>query len=84
LPSNHIPYNSVPCTTCHVVDFVAKVDTTTLHNNVSSVCKTCHDTSSPLYLGGMTRVTLGNHQRSTTAQDCTSCHSRSFTRWNSP
>lgn len=82
-PANHIPYNSVvTCSACHTGNSVATG--ATLHENkVSSTCKTCHN-SSPVYLGSMRRVTLGNHHKSTTSQDCTSCHAKQYNNWNEP
>ncbi len=81
MPSNHIPFNAgVQCNTCHPTP-ATWVTGAALHVQVSPVCKTCHN-STPVYLGNMTRVTLGNHQRSTTSQDCISCHTVSYTRWS--
>ncbi len=84
IPSNHIPYNATStCSNCHSGASVATGDI--LHTYVSAVCKTCHN-SSPVYLGSMTRKTIGSHEGSKTIQDCISsgCHARQFTRWNKP
>ena len=84
-PSNHIPYNAgVTCSTCHPTP-TTWVTGNALHSYVSGVCKDCHN-SSPVYLGRMTRKTIGSHEGSKTTQDCISsgCHARQFTRWNNP
>jgi hypothetical protein len=86
-PANHILYNNAGqnCADCHMG--TTTVSGATLHGYVSSTCKTCHDNSSPVYAWTKSppdRRTLGNHERSTTSQDCISCHTRVFTRWNSP
>jgi hypothetical protein len=82
-PANHIPYNaSALCSNCHPTP-TTWVTGASLHAYVSGICKDCHN-SSPVYLGNMTRKTLGNHEKSTTSQDCISCHARQYTRWNSP
>ena len=82
-PANHIPYNTgVSCSNCHIGNSVATGST--LHVNVSPTCKTCHDSNSPQYLGRMDRKRLGSHEGSRTSQDCTSCHTRQFNRWNEP
>lgn len=82
-PSNHIPYvpATAACSSCHIGTTV--VTGNALHVYVSTVCKTCHN-SSPVYLGKMTRKTLGNHEGSSAAQDCTSCHARQYNTWNKP
>lgn len=81
-PANHIPYNaSAACSACHTGGTV--VTGATLHAYVSTVCKTCHN-STPVYLGKMTRKTLGNHKGSTASQDCTSCHTAQYSQWNNP
>lgn len=82
-PSNHIPYvpTTTACSSCHIGTTV--VTGSALHVYVSTTCKTCHN-SSPVYLGKMTRRTLGNHEGSSTAQDCTSCHARQYNIWNNP
>lgn len=82
MPSNHIPFNAgTTCSSCHVNGAV--VTGAILHAHVSATCKTCHN-SSPVYLGNMTRKTIGNHEGSNTGQDCTSCHARQFNLWNEP
>ncbi len=80
MPPNHIPYNSnVTCTACHTGNTVATGSK--LHDGkVSSTCKTCHN-STPVYLGSMRRVTLGNHKDSKTSDDCIPCHSKNYTSW---
>jgi hypothetical protein len=87
MPSNHLPFTSgTTCNTCHTSSTVT-VTGITLHNYLSTSCKTCHNSTSPVYAwtkNAPTRKTLGNHEKSTTAQDCTSCHSTSKTKWNSP
>ena len=81
MPANHIPFNAgVTCTACHPTP-TTWVTGAALHANVSTVCKTCHN-STPVYLGSMQRVTLGNHQGSNTTQDCTSCHRLSYSSWS--
>lgn len=81
-PANHIPYNAgVQCSSCHIGGTVATG--ATLHAYVSPTCKTCHN-SSPVYLGRMTRKTLGSHEGSSTSQDCTDCHARQYNGWNKP
>jgi hypothetical protein len=81
-PANHIPYNAgASCSNCHTGNTVAAGNT--LHAYVSPTCKTCHNTS-PVYLGSMQRRSIPGHERSTSSQDCVSCHSRQFTRWNEP
>jgi predicted CXXCH cytochrome family protein len=82
MPANHIPFNAgVMCTTCHPTP-TTWVTGAALHVNVSTVCKTCHATTAPTYLGNITRVTLGNHQGSTTSQDCVPCHRLSYSSWS--
>jgi len=82
-PTNHIPYNAgVHCSSCHVGGSV--VTGATLHAYVSSVCKTCHDSNSPSYLGVTGKKRLGSHEGSNTSQDCTSCHARQYNAWNNP
>ena len=81
-PANHIPFNpGVPCAMCHLASGTVATGAT-LHAQVSPVCKTCHDTSAPAYLGNMRRVTLGNHERSTISQDCTACHRLNYNSWS--
>ena len=82
MPANHIPFNAgVMCTACHPTP-TTWITGAALHANVSTVCKTCHATSAPTYLGNITRVTLGNHQGSTTSQDCVPCHRLNYTSWS--
>lgn len=81
MPSNHIPLLSVSnCQACHTS---GSSWGGMQHSQVTTVCKTCHN-SSPVYLGKMTRKTLGSHERSNTGQDCTSCHALQYNRWNNP
>lgn len=82
MPSNHIPFNTgTVCSSCHVGGTV--VTGATLHTYVSTTCKTCHNKPTP-YLGRMSTKTLGSHEGSTTAQDCTSsgCHRVGYSSWN--
>ena len=80
MPSNHIPFNAgTTCASCHTGSTVATGNT--LHAYVSSTCTTCHNTT-PVYLGKMTRMAIPGHQGSRAGQDCTSCHTRVFTRWS--
>jgi hypothetical protein len=85
MPSNHILFTSgTTCNTCHTTS-TTTVKGAALHTYLSSSCKTCHDSSSPVYAWTKSppdRKTLGNHEKSTTAQDCTSCHTRVFTKWS--
>lgn len=84
-PANHIPYTTVAkCTNCHTSGIGNAVVTgAALHAYVSTICKTCHN-SSPVYLGGMQRKTIGSHEGSKSSDDCTSCHARQYNRWNNP
>ncbi|KAF0205023.1 MAG: hypothetical protein FD173_1351 [Gallionellaceae bacterium] len=80
-PSNHILYTptTTACSSCHIGGTV--VTGNTLHRYVSTSCRTCHN-STATYLGKMSKKTLGNHEGSTAAQDCTSCHRTQYTNWN--
>jgi hypothetical protein len=84
--SNHILLSTQNCTICHnsTTSWAYPPEKMNhVSNGNTSTCKTCHNSSST-YLGNMTKKTLGNHEGSTTSQDCISCHSNSYTQWNSP
>jgi hypothetical protein len=85
MPSNHIQFTAgTTCNICHTTS-TTTVKGAALHTYLSSSCKTCHDSKSPVYAWTKSppdRKTLGNHEKSTTAQDCTSCHTRVFTKWS--
>ena len=89
MPSNHIPTSTwVPgatCTNCHPSPSTWLTGAS-LHAFVSPVCKTCHDSGNgtPSYLGVTGKKTLGSHEKSTTSQDCISCHAVRYTSWNKP
>jgi Cytochrome c3/Cytochrome c7 and related cytochrome c len=76
-PSNHIPTTitgSLDCNTCHLSTSIwssVKMN----HNGAVTGCKTCHSTTSP-YLANVQKRTLGNHEGSTVANDCSQsgCH----------
>jgi hypothetical protein len=86
MPSNHIAFTSgTACSTCHLTTSTTATGAT-LHGYLSSTCKTCHDSNSPVYAWTKNppqRVNLSSHHSAGT-KDCTQCHSTSFTRWNSP
>lgn len=83
-PANHILYNTgVSCSACHIGSAI--ISNNSVHANVSSSCKTCHNTGATSYnLGVSGFKTLGDHKDSTTSQDCNSsgCHSTSYSSWN--
>jgi len=85
MPSNHMLFTSgTACAICHSTTVATGA---ALHSYLSSSCKTCHDSSSPVYAwtnNPPQRVSLGSHHGSSATQDCTSCHSTSYTQWNHP
>lgn len=77
----HIPVTASgnACDNCHTstTTFSAWIVGATQHtlNNNNGACNPCHSTNyAPAYSGITTRITLGNHNGSTTSQDCVNCH----------
>jgi hypothetical protein len=76
-PGNHVPTTitgSLDCNTCHS-GTTAWTSEKMNHNGATTGCKVCHN-SSASYLGNMQKKTLGNHEGSTAANDCSQsgCH----------
>lgn len=95
LPAGHIPYTATLCEQCHTnaATWATVVTGNTLHGLVSVIpCTACHDTTSQCNAGGgaaaclgtMTKKRIGSHEGSRAGQDCISCHSTQYTRWNKP
>jgi hypothetical protein len=69
----HIPLTAggnPNCDLCHRSTTTFTVYT--MNHGGLSTCNTCHSTTSPYVV--TTKRQLGNHQGSTTAQDCSNCH----------
>jgi hypothetical protein len=87
--STHIPAAGIPCETCHSAtkldnfSGMAMANNTTAHQAVSGVCITCHEGGYKWYGCSPTTKNVG-HEGRKAGQDCISCHTKQYNKWNKP